>query len=210
MSIKDKIKSELTAPSIPLIAFGIALDLTVGQLTVALKIPLYLDSIGTILVAVLVGPYAGTIAGSFANIMAAAFGNPTMMFFIPVVAVIGAFTGFVANKGWFRRWWLCVIGGLVQGILAATVSAPISSFLFGGTMMAGTDALVYFFRSMGNNILTSVWYQGLTSDPIDKTVSYLLVFFILQNLPLRLISRFRGASNVLQPSSRDDVADGSR
>ncbi|HTP12527.1 MAG TPA: ECF transporter S component [Bacteroidota bacterium] len=210
MSIKDKIKSELTAPSIPLIAFGIALDLTVGQLTVALKIPLYLDSIGTILVAVLVGPYAGTIAGSFANIMAAAFGNPTMMFFIPVVAVIGAFTGFVANKGWFRRWWLCVIGGLVQGILAATVSAPISSFLFGGTMMAGTDALVYFFRSMGNNILTSVWYQGLTSDPVDKTVSYLLVFFILQNLPLRLISRFRGASNVLQPSSRDDVADGSR
>jgi len=210
VSIKDKIKSELTAPSIPLIAFGIALDLTVGQLTVALKIPLYLDSIGTILVAVLVGPYAGTIAGSFANIMAAAFGNPTMMFFIPVVAVIGAFTGFVANKGWFRRWWLCVIGGLVQGILAATVSAPISSFLFGGTMMAGTDALVYFFRSMGNNILTSVWYQGLTSDPVDKTVSYLLVFFILQNLPLRLISRFRGASNVLQPSSRDDVADGSR
>jgi energy-coupling factor transport system substrate-specific component len=200
MTIKERIKSELTGPAIPLIAFGIALNLTIGQLTIALKIPLYLDSIGTIFVAVLVGPYAGIIAGSFANIMAAAFGNPTMMFFIPVVMVIGAFTGFLAGKGWFKHWYLCAVGGIFQGVLAAAVSAPISSYLFGGTMMAGTDALVYFFRSMGHNILTSVFYQGLTSDPMDKTVSYLIVFFILRNLPLRLIGRFKGASNVVRQS----------
>ncbi len=198
MTIKERVKSELTGPSIPLIAFGIALNLSIGQLTIALKIPLYLDSIGTIFVAVLVGPFAAIIAGSFANLMAAAFGNPTMMFFIPVVVVIGAFTGFIANKGWFKRWYLCVPGGILQGVLAATVSAPISTYLFGGTMMAGTDALVYFFRSMGNTILTSVFYQGLTSDPMDKTVSYLIVYFILRNLPLRLVGRFRGASNVVR------------
>ena len=197
MTVREKIRQELSGPAIPFIAFGIALNLTVGQITIALKIPLYLDSIGTILVAVLVGPYAGIITGSFANLMAAAFGNPTMMFFIPVVIVIGAFTGFLANIGWFKRWYLCVLGGILQGILAAIVSAPISSYLFGGTMMAGTDALVYFFRSMGNNILTSVFYQGLASDPVDKTVSYLIVFFLLKNLPLRLLSRFRGASNVV-------------
>ncbi|HEY6951932.1 MAG TPA: ECF transporter S component [Bacteroidota bacterium] len=186
----------MTGSAIPFVAFGIALNLTVGQITIALKIPLYLDSIGTILVAVLVGPYAGIIAGSLANIMAAAFGNPTMMFFIPVVIVIGAFTGFLAKRGWFKRWYLCVPGGILQGILAATVSAPISAYLFGGTMMAGTDALVYFFRAKGYAILTSVWYQGLTSDPLDKVVSYLIVFFVLTNLPLRLVSKFRGASNI--------------
>ncbi len=196
MAFKEHIKSEFNGPAIPLVAFGIALNLTIGQLAVLLKIPLYLDSIGTVLVAVLVGPYAGIATGSFANIMAAAFGNPTMMFFIPVVAVIGAFTGYLANAGWFKRWYLCIPGGILQGILAAIVSAPIATYLFGGTMMAGTDALVYFFRSMGNNILTSVFYQGLTSDPADKTVSYLLVFFILRNLPLRLIGRFRGSANL--------------
>ena len=198
MSIRDKVREELSGPSIPFIAFGIALNLTVGQIAIALKIPLYLDSIGTILVAVLVGPYAGIIAGSVANLMAAAVGNPTMMFFIPVVIVIGAFTGFVARIGWFKRWYLCVLGGMLQGVLAAVVSAPISSYLFGGTMMAGTDALVYFFRSTGHNILTSVFYQGLTSDPIDKTVSYLFVFFLLRNIPSRLVSKFKGASNVAQ------------
>jgi len=197
MKIRDQVRAELSGPAIPFVAFGIALNLTVGQIAIALKIPLYLDSIGTILVAVLLGPYAGIIAGSFANIMAAAFGNPTMMFFIPVVMVIGAFTGFLANKGWFKRWYLCVLGGMFQGVLAAIVSAPISAYLFGGTMMAGTDALVYFFRSTGHNILTSVLYQGLTSDPVDKTVSYLLVFFLLKNLPFRLLSKFRGAANVV-------------
>ena len=197
MTLRENIRQELSGSAIPFIAFGIALNLTVGQIAIALKIPLYLDSIGTIIVAVLVGPYAGIITGSFANLMAAALGNPTMMFFIPVVIVIGAFTGFIANHGWFKRWYLFILGGIILGILSATVSAPISTFLFGGTMMAGTDALVYFFRSMGNNILTSVFYQGLTSDPIDKTVSYLIVFFLLRNLPLRLISKFKGASNVI-------------
>lgn len=198
MTLREKIRSELSGPAIPFIAFGIALNLTVGQITIALKIPLYLDSIGTVLVAVLIGPYAGIITGSFANLMAAAFGNPTMMFFIPVVIVIGGFTGFLAHAGWFKSWYLCILGGIFQGVLAATVSAPISSYLFGGTMMAGTDALVYFFRSMGHNILSSVFYQGLTSDPIDKTVSYLIVFFLLKNLPMRLVGKFKGASNIVR------------
>jgi len=198
MTLRERVRGEIAGSAIPFIAFGIALNLTVGQIAIALKIPLYLDSIGTILVAVLVGPYAGIIAGSLANLMAAALGNPTMMFFIPVVIVIGGFTGFIANRGWFKRWYLCALGGVILGILGATVSAPISAYLFGGTMMAGTDALVYFFRSTGHNILTSVFYQGLASDPIDKTVSYLFVYFLLKNLPLRLVSKFKGAANVAQ------------
>lgn len=196
MTLRQRIRAELSGPALPFIAFGIALNLTIGQIVAILKIPLYLDSIGTVLVAVLIGPYAGIIAGSFANIMAAAVGNPTMMFFVPVVIVIGAFTGIIASAGWFKRWYLCVVGGIFQGILAAIVSAPISAYLFGGTTMSGMDALVYYFRSTGHNILTSVVYQGLSSDPIDKTVSYLLVFFVLKNLPLRLVSKFRGAANV--------------
>jgi energy-coupling factor transport system substrate-specific component len=200
MTLRERVRTELAGPAIPFIAFAIALNLTVGQITIALKIPLYLDSIGTILAAVLIGPYAGILAGSIANVMAAAVGNPTMMFFIPVVVAIGAFTGFVANKGWFKRWYLCVIGGILQGVVAAAISAPISSYFFGGTMMAGTDALVYFFRSMGHTILTSVFYQGLASDPVDKTVSYLIVFFLIRNLPIRLVSRFKGAGNVIHTS----------
>ena len=194
--IRQRIAEEMTGAALPFVAFCIALNLTALQITAALQLPLYLDSIGTILVAVLVGPWSAIICGSTANLLAAAFGRPSMIFFIPVVAVIGAFTGFLAKKGWFRKWYLVVIGGLLQGVLAAIVSAPISAYLFGGVMMAGTDFLVLYFRSVGNNLLNSVIYQGLASDPVDKLVSFLIVFFLTKNLPQRLLSRLRGAANV--------------
>ena len=198
-SIAQRIAEEMTGAALPFVAFCIALNLTAGQITAALKIPLYLDSIGTILVAVLIGPWSAVICGSAANLLAAALGNPSMIFFIPVVAVIGAFTGFLARLGWFRKWYLVAIGGLLQGILAAAASAPISAYLFSGVMMAGTDFLVLYFRSVGNTLLNSVLYQGLTSDPADKLVSYLIVFFLTRNLPQRLVSRLRGASNLRTP-----------
>jgi len=198
-TIRQRITDEMSGAALPFVAFCIALNLTAGQITAALKIPLYLDSIGTILVAVLVGPWSAVICGSAANLLAGALGNPSMIFFIPVVAVIGAFTGFLARRGWFRSWYLAALGGVLQGILAAIVSAPISAYLFSGVMMAGTDFLVLYFRSVGNTLLNSVLYQGLTSDPADKLVSYLIVFFLTKNLPQRLTSRLRGASNLRAP-----------
>lgn len=196
---RKRISDELAGPGLPFVGFCIALNLSVGQITAGLKIPLYLDSLGTILAAVLVGPYAAVLAGSAANLLAAAFGNPTMMFFIPVVVVIGLFTAFIARLGWFRSLPLVIVGGITQGILAAVTSAPISAYLFSGITLGGTDFLVLYFRSVGHTILESVFYQGLASDPADKTISYLIVFFLLRNFPASLLRRFRRAGNVLTP-----------
>lgn len=199
-SIRRQILEETSGPALPFIAFCIALNLTVGQITSALKLPIYLDSIGTVLTAVLIGPWSGIISGLLSNLMASAFGSPTMIFFAPVMIVIGGFTGFIAKRGWFKKWYLVVLGGICQGILAGAMSAPISAYMFGGVMMAGTDFLVLYFRSTGNSLLDSVIFQGLISDPADKIISYLVVFFLTKNLPRRLVARFRGSSNILNPN----------
>jgi energy-coupling factor transport system substrate-specific component len=195
-SLREHIRAELSGPAIPLMAFGVALNLTVGQITAALKLPVYLDSIGTVLTAVLCGPWAAALTGSMANLLASAFGSPAMLFFIPVVIVIGMFTAFLARLGWFRSLPLVILGGILQGIIAAIVSAPISSSLFGGSMMAGTDLLVVLFRSLGNDVFLSTLFQGLASDPLDKVITYVLVFLTIRNLPLRIRSRFSGASHL--------------
>jgi len=182
----------------PLIAFSVALNLSIGQITAALKVPIYLDSIGTVLTAVLCGPWAGIIAGCFSNIMAAAFGNPTMMFFIPPMIAIGAFTGLVARWGWFRNILLCGLGGISQGLIAAFLSAPISASLFAGTTMGGADFLVLYFRSKGYSIFESVLFQGLLMDPLDKLLTYLSIFFLVRNLPDRLLTKFPGSGNLAQ------------
>jgi energy-coupling factor transport system substrate-specific component len=201
LSIRQRITDEMSGAALPFVAFCIALNLTAGQITAGLKIPLYLDSIGTILTAVLVGPWSAVICGTIANILAAAAGSPPMVFFIPAVVVIGAFTGIFAKMGAFRKLYLVIGGGIVQGILAGLISAPVSAFFFSGVMGAGTDFLVLFFRSKGLSLFNSVLYAGLITDPFDKLVSYFIVFFLIKNLPQRLISRLRGASNLRGPDS---------
>ena len=195
--ITQRLSSELSGSGLPFLGFAVALNLSMGGLAAALKIPFYMDMVGTVLVAVLCGPWSAVIAGSLSNILAAAFGNASMIFFIPVVIVIALFSAWIAARGWFRKLHLVIVGGVLQGILAAIVSAPIAAYVFGGVMFSGTDFLVLYFRSVGNTLLESVFYQGLSSDPVDKTLTYLIVFLLLKNLPVRLLGRFRGAPNVL-------------
>lgn len=138
----------------------------------------------------LCGGFAALVAGILSNVMAAGFGNPTMMFFIPTVAVIALGSSGFARTGAFRRWYTCGLAGIVLGVVAAAVSAPISAFLFSGSTFAGTDALVLFFRSTGSTILRSTLYQGLTSDPLDKLITFLAVYSLTHALPWRILARF--------------------
>ena len=181
---------------LPFIAFCVALNLTVGQITALLKLPVYLDSIGTVLLAVLSGPISAIVAGSFANLIASAFGNPPMMFFIPVVVVIGGVSGVIAKLGWFRRWYLIVLGGILLGIPTAALSSVISAYVFGGVTMGAADFIVLFFRSQGFTLHQSTLFQAFIMDPVDKIITYLVVFAVVRNLPQRLLHRFPGAGNV--------------
>ncbi len=179
----------LSPISLTLIPFGIAVNLIMGEIVALLKIPLYLDSVGTIFISATCGMYAGVLCGILSNLLAGILFNSTMIFFIPVSIVIAIFSGFVAEKKSFSSFPKTVIFGLLQGVFSAIVAAPIAAFVFGGITLGGTDFVVLYFRAMGNNILESVFYQGLSSDPIDKCLSYIIVFFILQRLPSSFLQR---------------------
>jgi energy-coupling factor transport system substrate-specific component len=198
--LRHSIKQETSGVAIPFIAFGAALNLSVGQLVGLVKLPLYLDSIGTVLVAILCGPWAAMIAGSVANTASSVMFSPPSIFFIPTVAVIGAFTGFWARRGYFRNWYTVLLGGVIQGILAAIISAPISAYLFSGITLSGMDFLVMYFRAVGKTILESTFLQGLAADPVDKTVTYFIAYVVASRLPRRLILRFPRHENII-PSS---------
>ena len=61
----------------------------------------------------------------------------------------------------------------------------------------GTDALVALFRTLGLNVFQSAFAQGLTSDPLDKTICYTVVYAILVALPITVRTMFsRGETTV--------------
>jgi len=91
------------------------------------------------------------------------------------------------------------VGGMTTGLVAAAMSAPISAIFFGGVTGGGTDLVVSLYRTLGLNVFTSVFAQGLTSDPLDKTISYTVVYLILAALPITVRTMFsRGETTVAE------------
>jgi len=117
--------------------------------------------------------------------------------------VIGALVGFLvyawARRGENSRLFPVWIGGATTGLVAAMISAPIAAGVFGGVTGGGTDVLVALFRTLGLSVLQSAFAQGLTSDPLDKTISYTIVFIILGALPITVRTMYsRGEATVVE------------
>src|SRR6476619_6599253 len=104
----ESISSQFDTRTIVLIPIAIAINIVLGQtVSAALKIPIYLDSIGTILVGVLAGPIPGLVTGLLANliwtyVLPAPFHSDYAAPFAVVAAWIGFFAGLVAQFGFFR------------------------------------------------------------------------------------------------------------
>lgn len=257
--------ARLSSTALALIPLAIAINIAIGQLVTVLKLPVYLDSIGTVLVGALIGPWAGLITGVLSNLIWTLLGNSVMIWFAPVAGVIGLLAGFAGRAGLFQRpsprWLSAVIvgvftfalalfvmsfinsssapdgtpilpsagdllaqqpiifivalligaaigyfvlqnagyaglAGIVTGIAAAIVSAPIAAYVFGGLTGGGTDVLVAAFQNSGQGILASALAQGTVSDPFDKMTSFMLVYLIIQSLPRRLLQQFPNARAV--------------
>jgi PAS domain S-box-containing protein len=168
------------ASSLALMAGAIVLNIALGQLVQrVLHLPLYLDSVGTILIAALLGPLAGSLTGALSNLIwGLVFSQPAIMPFAITAAVIGWAAGVAVSLGAFNSLWRVLGSGALIGVLAALVSAPIAAYVFGGTTGVGTDQLTSYFRATGANVLQAVTVQGLLSDPLDKTISFLIAWLI--------------------------------
>lgn len=246
----ERIRADFTTLTWALIPVAIVINIVIGHIVQdILKLPIYLDSIGTILVAILAGPLAGALTGLVSNLLwSVVFSNPDIVPFGITAFCIGLVAGLWAQLGWFRKelpLWLgvvlvalvgglliiiqavnsgplgaalavaltvivliltalrvfpalVVVGGVLTGLVAAVVSAPIAAFAFGGVTGSGTDLLVALFEATGANILQAALGQGLVSDPFDKFVSFCVVWLILRGLSRRYLVRFPRGTNLVK------------
>ena len=267
------ISGQFTTRVIVLIPVAIAINIVLGYtVQTVLKLPIYLDSIGTILVGVLAGPLAGALTGVLSNLIwqyAPVIGGGTIGPFAITAGVIGFVAGIwgylgvyrsrpasgtqllgaaaiaalivlvVAypilnnpaytdpNIGGYPSWvftaaiviavivavvvagfiymrrdlaglWVAV-AGVVTGIIAAFISAPIAAIVFGGVTGSGTDLIVAALRQGGSDVLQASLGQGLFSDPIDKLITSFVVFIVLSNLSARYIARFPLGERLIRP-----------
>jgi energy-coupling factor transport system substrate-specific component len=200
----ERLKEDFTTVTIALMVVALAINIVVGTIIFQLKVPfVYLDSIGTVLVGLVAGPWAGLLTGVLSNLLWGLLGNPGYVPYAPIAGVIGLMAGWFGGLGWFKTLWKWLLGGLITGLVAALLSAPITAYVYGGVTGAGTDLIVGMFRATGASIMEAALGQGLITDLIDKTLSFFIVWLIIKALPTTLISRFARSENVLDESDFD-------
>ena len=111
-------KSRLSTITLALIPLAIVLNIVVGQITDSLTLPVFLNSIGTMLIAILAGPWVAALTGLLTDLIWGLITGPTAAAFAPVMIVIGLVTGILAKAGWFKKWWQVIISGALIGIAA--------------------------------------------------------------------------------------------
>jgi PAS domain S-box-containing protein len=194
-----------------LLAACIVLNVVVGQIVRnVLELPIFLDSVGTILAGALVGPLAGAGVGAASNLISGLlFNDPGIMPYAITAACIGVAAAAAAALGAFKSLPGAVLAGLLTGVLAALVSAPISAYVAEATSSPGQVALRGLLDSTGENLLKAITLEGFISDPLDKALSFALVYFILRALPVRIVeplAEARAFSRSKRVSARYGVA----
>ncbi len=194
----ERLRRDFNTTTIVMIPVAIAINLAIGEIVRRVGLPLYLDSIGTVFAGVVGGPLVGALTGLISNVIWGFLGNVQYVPFAAVAAIIGMLAAFFAQSGWFKQWWRAILSGVITGVIAALLSAPISAYVFGGiTGAAGQDAMVAIFRELGFGVMGAAIAQGVTSDPLDKAIAFLIVWLVLQGLPRRFLDRFSYTESVL-------------
>ena len=145
---------QFTTRTLILMPIAIALNIILGQtVAAALKIPIYLDSIGTILVGVLAGPLAGAATGLLANLLWAyvippPFQYPPAAAFAIVAAVIGLLAGVAGQRG----------------VMRPRLDRPVSELAIGGAVTAVIVGLLAYVGYLGYTAAIGPANLAPTSD----------------------------------------------
>src|SRR5665647_722606 len=123
---------KLTTASLVLIPAAVGINYIGKLFAGVLKLPIWLDSIGTILASMLAGPIAGAICGAINNVIYGLTMDPISFMYALTSIAIGFAVGIMAYKGWIKSIGKAVVVGLVVACVSAVVSTPINIVFWGG------------------------------------------------------------------------------
>lgn len=186
-----------TTLSLVLIPVAVGINY-VGKLFAAtLKLPLWLDSIGTVLAGMLAGPWIGAISGAVNNIIFGITADPISFWYLITSIVIGLLVGYLAMTGLVKSFGRAVVLGLWVGLAAAVVSTPINVILWEGTTgNVWGDALYTVAVGQGWPVWLASFLDEIVVDVPDKLATVIISFLIFKALPQRLTGLFAGQDRV--------------
>jgi energy-coupling factor transport system substrate-specific component len=180
-----------------LIPSAVAINLAIGFVVNQLGLPLYLDSVGTVLASALAGPLAGVITGLVSQLVRSLYEGFIWLPFGLVQVLIALLAALAAARHGFRSLGRSLAWGVLVGAAAGLLSAVISYFIFRGVTATGVTTVTLLLTRMGLTTAQAVTASSLGTDLLDKTIVLMLVGAILRALPLRVLGRYPWARRAL-------------
>ena len=178
---------------IAICAAGIILNI-IGTITAnKLNLDIYLDTIGTVFIAVIGGYVPGIAVGFFTNLLASLFYKADMYFSL-VNIIIAIITTFLASRGYYEKFSKVL---LVIPIVVLTTS-------FTGAFIEEMLSLANSFNSWKSVIkIVEHFLDNFSRELPDKGVSILITFFALKFIPADVREQFNMFGRMQAPVSEE-------
>lgn len=190
-------KRKITPIQLCLTAMAVGINVAGGQLALMLRLPIYLDSVGTVFTGALLGPWFGMLPNLLSGIILGMTTDIYSLYFAPV----GMITGFMAGLVWrgsggaraVNKWPLG-LAALMVAVPGTLVSSLICAMVFGGITSSGSTVLVQLLARTPLGMTASIFLVQIITDYADRLVSLFLTARILRVLPRNLKEKWRGES----------------
>jgi len=190
---------------------AIAINFVLPRLAGYFNLPLYLDNIGTLLVAVLCGYLPGIFVGYLNNIINMR-GNPGNAYYVVLSTMIAASGTYLGQKGWFKKLSKAVLTIPVFAFIGGVLGSILTYLLYGYGMGEGISAP--FAKKLLENGTLNVFWAQMTSDIaidlIDKAITVLVVFFVIKLIPAKIIPDLWTTGWRQAPLSNEALSDAKR
>ncbi len=197
MSKRSMWSFKLNTAALVLIPAAVGINYIGKMFASILKLPLWLDSIGTILAACLAGPIAGAICGAVNNIIYGFTLDPVSFIYAFASVGIGIVAGVLAYKGMFTSIPRVIVSGIIIACVSTLISTPINISLYGGqTGNIWGDGLFTICMAKGLPMWLASTLDELVVDLPDKIAAVFIAYGIYKSLPKKLTILYKNDNQV--------------
>ena len=168
-------------------AVGILLNLAGSRVASYFKLPLYLDSIGTVLVAVTTGLLPGVIVGFLSNVINA-LSDPINAYYALTSVFIAAAATWWAGKGWCNKVGQARFLTIPLSLIGGGIGSVLTYCLYGFDIGQGFTAplSMHFFEQGNGSLFFSQLLSDLLYDVPDKVITVVVAFILFKLLTSRI------------------------
>ncbi|MCR4851319.1 MAG: HD domain-containing protein [Lachnospiraceae bacterium] len=187
------------------ILFGILVNVALSFILYKFEVPLFLDTIGTILVTMLGGSFLGIATGVLSNTVSALF-NDISIYYGILNALIAICTVHFFRKGKFKKIKGIILFILVSALITGVLGAVIQTLLIGTPQYRSIEETVRLLsESTGINRVISFMIVNFFLNIVDKGISVGLAIFLYRIFPQHQREAIYSSEWRQKPFTLDDI-----